>query len=632
MFVVFKIMRFLFFCLLCAAANCIAALPPAEKMLPADTLALLTVPDWSKAKTNFSHSALGQLWADPSMRTFKDKFWEKFNNDTLKPLEKELDFKFSNFTSIARGQFTIAVTQNGWDGRSDKSPGIIWLVDVKEKSSELKTNLAELRKKWTESGKKMRTDKIRNIEFTTVIVDQQELGKSLEKVVPGQKPPTPKEEAQPKKPVEWVIGQSDSLLIVSDAAKDVERVLALQSGASVPMLADQAAFAANAPMLRDAQYFVWVNVKPIMSTLARRPEQKPEGDSLLGTMPSMEKILNALGLSGVQTIGLNCIQKAEGSSVTVSINVPESSRKGLFNILAVNAKDASPSAFIPADAVKFNRWRIDLQKAWTAIETMLTEISPQYAGFSKLILDTAGKDKDPNFDFRKQLLANLGDDIIKYEKAPRTSSAEDYESPPAVTLVGAKNAEQLASSLKAITSIFPPTMVKYNEREFLGRRVYSITWPSQNANPSRPLHYAASGGYVAFSSDIAALEEFLRSGEGNTKSLREFAGLNEAAQKVGGSANGYFSFENKNETARAALEAAKKNPKAASGLFGMGQLSSIIGTSGDSKGLTDWFDFSLLPPYERVSKYFGFDVSAINVSPGGMTFKIFTPMPPELRK
>jgi hypothetical protein len=625
-------MKCLFLWPLLTAASVFAAVPPAEKLLPADTLAFFTVPDWSKAETNFSRSALGQLWADPSMKAFKEKFWTKFDNDRLKPLEKELDLKFSNFTAVAQGQFTIAVTQNGWDGRSDNDPGILWIIDSRDKSSQLKTNLAELRKKWTESGKKMRSEKIREVEFTTVIVDSQELGKSLERVVPGQKPPSAAEDAKPRKPTEWVIGQSGSLLIVGDAAKDVEKVLALQSGASVPALAEQAAFAANAPLLRDAQSFAWVNVKTIMSTLARRPEPKPENDSLMGAMPSIEKILSALGLNGAQTIGANLGQGNDGSTVNVSINVPENARKGLFNILAVNAKDASPPPFVPADAVKFSRWRIDLQQAWTTIENMLTEISPQYAGFSKLILDTAGKDKDPNFDFRKQLLANLGDDIIKYEKSPRTSSAEDYNSPPAVTLVGAKNADQLAASLKAITSIFPPNMVKYNEREFLGRRVYSFAMPTPADAAPRPLNYAASGGYVAFSTDAAALEEYLRSGEGNVKPLREFAGLNEAAQKVGGTANGYFSFENQNETARATFESGRRNPKAASDLFGTGQLSAVMGATGDNKGLSEWFDLSLLPPFERVSKCFGFNVSAINVSRSAIAFRIFTPVPAQLRK
>src|SRR4030095_9803797 len=115
--------------------------------------------------------------------------------------------------------------------------------------------------------------------------------------------------------------ESDSLLIVSDAAKDVERVLALQSGTSVPALADQAAFAANAPMLRDAQYFLWVNVKPIMTAFARKPEaERPEADSRLGAPPSPDKILKALGLDAVQTLAFNMVQAPDGSMATVSIN------------------------------------------------------------------------------------------------------------------------------------------------------------------------------------------------------------------------------------------------------------------------------------------------------------------------
>ena len=139
----------------------------------------------------------------------------------------------------------------------------------------------------------MRADKIRDVDFTTVIVDTDEFSKSLEKIVPGQKPSPSGDEPKAKKTVDWVIGQSGSLLIVSDAPKDVEKVLALQSGAAVPSLAEQAAFTANAPMARGAQTFAWVNVKPIMATLARRPETKAEGESLLGAPPSMERILNA---------------------------------------------------------------------------------------------------------------------------------------------------------------------------------------------------------------------------------------------------------------------------------------------------------------------------------------------------
>jgi hypothetical protein len=618
--------------ILLAALNTLAATPPAEKLLPADTLAFVTMPDWTRAQQSFSNSSVGRLWGDPAMRAFKEKFVQNFTTNMVRPLEKELEIRFSDFTSLAQGQFTLAVTPNGWDGKSDRQPGLLWIVDVGDKSSQLKTNLAELRRKWTERGKKMRTDRLRDVEFTTVIVDREDLGRPLQKIVPGQKPAAPSDDAA-KNTVEWLIGQSGSLLIVSDAAKDVEKVLALQSGSSVPVLADQAAFAANAIMLRDARLFVWINVNPIMATLARKPRpEQQDPENMMGPAPSFEKILNALGFAGVQTIAGNATESREGSLVNISITAPESARKGLLNILAVNPKDASPPPFVPADAVKFDRWRIDLQKAWATIENALVEISPSYAGFSKLILDTAGKDKDPNFDFRKQLLANLGDDIITYEKSPRTRTMADLQSPPTLTLLGAKNAEQLAASLQAVTSIFPPSMVKYNEREFLGRKVYSVTLPNA-ATKAGPLNYAASGGYVAFSSDVATLEEYLRSGEGNLRPLRDFPGLNDAVQHVGGTGNGYFSFKNQNETARAAFETAKKDSKAAEALFGGGPLTLLTGIAGDpGKGVSEWFDFSLLPPYDQVSKYFHFNVSAIEVAPQAINFKVFSPTPPQLRK
>jgi hypothetical protein len=371
-------------------------------------------------------------------------------------------------------------------------------------------------------------------------------------------------------------------------------------------------------------------MKSIMTTLAKRPAPRAEPDNLMGGAFSVEKILSAIGLGSVQTLACNFAQNRDGSLVHFALTVPENARRGLVSILALSPKDASPPPFVPADAVKFSRWRIDLQKGWSTVETMLTEISPAYAGFSKLILDTAGKDKDPNFDFRKQLLGNLGDDLITYQKAPRTRSAEDLDAPPAVTLVGAKNAEQLAASLKAVASIFPQNLVKYSEREFLGRKVYSFTLPNAGAGNARPLSYAASGGYVAFSSDPAALEEYLRSGAGGGRPLREFAGLNPALPRVGGTGNGYFSFENQKETMRASFEAAKTDPQVLSSLLGGGQLGSLLG--GDGKGMAGWFDASLLPPFDSIAKYFYFNVSGLEVAPDAITFKVFSPLPPDLRK
>jgi hypothetical protein len=46
----------------------------------------------------------------------------------------------------------------------------------------------------------------------------------------------------------------------------------------------------------------------------------------------------------------------------------------------------------------------------------------------------------------------------------------------------------------------------------------------------------------------------------------------------------------------------------------------------------DWLDVSLLPPYEKVAKYFYFTVSALSASVDGISLIVFAPTPPQLKK
>ena len=58
------------------------------------------------------------------------------------------------------------------------------------------------------------------------------------------------------------------------------------------------------------------------------------------------------------------------------------------------------------------------------------------AGLLQMMLSSAGKDKDPNFDLKKNLIGNLGDDFITYEKAPKSTKLEDLQKVPSLTLIG----------------------------------------------------------------------------------------------------------------------------------------------------------------------------------------------------
>jgi hypothetical protein len=275
----------------------------------------------------------------------------------------------------------------------------------------------------------------------------------------------------------------------------------------------------------------------------------------------------------------------------------------------------------------------------------VNDISPQWLNGINFLLETANtaaKQKDPGFDIKKNLIGNLGDDMISYERALKSGSAPDAQSPPAIFLLGSPNAEQLAAGLKNILVYLSQQVgTPPEEREFLGRKIYSMPMrpmglPGADPGKGGPttLHYAASRGYVAFSADVSMLETFLRTSESEGKALRETPGLSEAVQKVTTPGTSLFGYENNVETTRAWLDSVSKNsgqetnsaPSVASNL-----IPGSLGIAGAGQGFKDWLDFSLLPSFDKISKYFYFTVYAGSSTVDGWTLKAYAPTPPGLR-
>ena len=194
---------------------------------------------------------------------------------------------------------------------------------------------------------------------------------------------------------------------------------------------------------------------------------------------------------------------------------------------------------------------------------------------------------------------------------------------PSIFIFAAAHPEQAALAVKSVMGLgasqenTPPT------RDFLGRKIYAIPLRSAAATP-RSLYCTASGGYVAVSGTSSMVEDYLRSAESHVKSLREVDGLAEAAQHVGGTGNGLFGYDNQAAQMRAFFAALKSDPNS---LSGGGNL--LMGMWGGRLG--DWLDFSLLPDYDRVARYFYFTVYSGNTSADGLTFKFFSPRPPQLK-
>ncbi|HEX4645504.1 MAG TPA: hypothetical protein VH598_07830, partial [Verrucomicrobiae bacterium] len=547
---------------------------------------------------------------------------------------------------LPQGQLTLAIVPNGRPGK-DQGPGLLLLLDTKDKSSQLKTNLADLKKKWVDSGKTIRAEKIRDLEFSVVVLSKKD--DSLKKSTAVQPPGTPElpEEPDTKTPenkTEIYIGQADSLLIAGNSPKTIEKVLAALSGGAIKTLGEVPAFDSNqGPMFRNAAAYGWANARAWVEMFSHQSDGVKEIDPESNPFSfKPDKLIAALGLNGLKAVAVNFLSSGEGSEMNFFLGVPEANRQGLFKLLAGEAKEYSAPSFVPADAVKFQRWRLDGQKAWATLQKIVGDFSPQALNGINFFLSTAesaAKEKDPGFDLKKNVFGNLGDDMITYQKSPRGSSPADLNSPPSLFLIGSPNPEQLAGALKSLPlGMFLQGGGAITEREFLGHKILSMSLPAPpraGGAPSTPgtLSLAASGGYLAVTSDTGMLEEYLRSGQGQGKSLRESPGLGEAMQKVAGSGTSLFGYSNDGEGMRVTFESFKKNANGPGLLAALGPLTFPLGLDESKlKDALSGLDFSLLPAYDQVAKYFYFSVYAGNASAEGLNLKLYAPTPPQLKK
>lgn len=419
------------------------------------------------------------------------------------------------------------------------------------------------------------------------------------------------------------IGQYQSLLIAGTSVKVVASVAAHLAGGANPALKDNAEFAADRLSQFHDQplYYGWFNAKTFFGVISEAPFPQDNG----GFRVPWDKILFASGFNGLKSVSIAYRENHDGAQIEIFARAPGATRQGLLKILAAEPKDASPPPFVPADAVKFWRCRIDGAKSWTELRKAVTAVSPGALTTLDTIIQTANlnaQQQDPNFDIRQYLINNLGDDWISFQKAPPTQSLADLNSAPWLFLFAANNADQAALAIKTVAGMSsqdsPP-----QTRDFLGRKIYTISLPGgSGAGGPRSLYCAASSGYVAVTMDVSMMENYLRSDNGKTKPLSRKPGLADAAQRVGGMNNGLFGYQDQRELARELFVALKNDPT-------LNPLSSLPMRS-EANTLRDLMNFTLLPDYGQVSKYFNFTVYGGSATSDGLDIQFFSPRPPEL--
>ena len=574
------------------------AVPTLEALLPAETVLVMAAPDYASAKKHFKASASGLFWDSAEFKLFRKKLADGFEANVLAKIEEELAVDFEAFEEMASGPVALAVVAGQAAG---EEPALLLLLDAGLNSFILRRTLSQMERDWKKADRKVSATEIGGVDFTTV--------------------------SDPEGQGQVHIGRVDAQLIVGTAAGQIEGVLARLGGGGGGSLAGNPAFATDhGALLKGADFYLWANLGQVIPQLL---DNAPDGAEL-GI--DFGEVFGSLGLDGLGTFAITYSERPDGAHSDVFVGLPEAKRKGLFSLLETRRADASPPPFVPASVGAFTRWRVDMGAAWKNLEKLLLELSPDVANMVEFTVGLLGKDKDPNFDFKKSFLNNFGDDLILYQMPPKGKSLNDLGSGSMVALVKSPSPAELIKGIGAVPGILPPPLNEAAlEPRKLGKHtahsfgLMELPDPSTGELVASEVLFAVKDGYLAVSTDADVMQGLL---DGQAQPpLAKRDRLASAAAVVGGMDSGFFAYQNDRVMMLSMMDTLRANADQFEMIFSMIPMEGL-----DEVSLDDWLDFSLLPAGEKIAKYFDVTVYGAETDARGVTLKMFSPRPPNLKR
>ena len=601
-----------------------AELPPPERLAPAKASLVVTIPDWEAAADALRSTSLHRALQDPALRPLVERIKEDVARSFQGSLSEKDRKYFDEFLGLLKGQATFIFGDPRAMLQHPDVPPFTFVIGVKDQAAKL-ADFMERSLKDEERSHVVR-EKIADGELITLVP-----------VKAGQDERAATDEGK------MHLAIAGEMLVAGFDRGAVEDVLRRRAGGLGDALETDPVFQADkARFFRGAKGWAWLNVASVVKLALEQMEPaKPNPGNPFAMALDMRRLMTALGLTGWKSLSVALDYGARGGEADVFLNLPAGERKGLFKLLETEQKASAPPTFVPGDVAKYTRWRRDAQELIKLLEQTAAEAVPPFAGFISMMIDQAGKAKNPDFDFRRQFIGNLGNDLISLQWAPKAFTMNALSAPPTLFLIGSGNPGALLDALVTAQSAMGMPGMSAKEAEFLGQRVVSL--PSgveigPDGKPAGPkfVHVTTGRGYLVIGTDRERVEDFIRGGS-KADSLAETAGFRRAAEAAGGLGTGWLFYQNPVSTMKMMLQAVKSDPELVDKLIGANAALPSPSEPDEvpagpdraelKKQIADYV--RLLPDFDTLAKYMNFSIGTVSTEKGGILLRSFTPEPAE---
>jgi hypothetical protein len=625
-------------------------LPDTAKIIPPETVALLNIQDVNSLQLQFQKTNLCKLYKDPAMAAFFKAFnskWQKAMSES----QDEFSKMIADVNALPSGRLAVAILLNEQSKKSGE-PALLVLSQWNNINN-VKTAIDKAVKKTVENGAKQEKETVRGRQIITVTQPQKAAEKPASSKMnsnDSRMRPTPKNFASlPDEQSDLNEGLSKNYedrsqnnnaetentntisycfsgetLLVSEDKEILKFIIARIDGSAGQSLADSENYQSTMKAVGPVHDIdLYVSIEQIIKFFASQ-----EG----GQMNSQ---IAAYGLDNVAGVGISCgVGRVSGTPVIVKGLIKiNGAKKGIMKIIEPQNASLRLPRFIDTSAVSLSIYNISLKNAYDEFVKMMSTITPGFAAMINQPLvpgDETGKGK---VELKKDILDYLGPQLIVASsiKKPFVASSDSAKM---VTAIAVSDKTALEKSLAAVHSVLlAPGKPEY-KREVLGQTIYlsdagalPFLAPRRGARPmadvaqksepepeSAKFAFTITNTYLILGSEENVMQTVRLLNNKDSGSIMNvpwfvraksaLVGAFGAAGLSDGRTYGEYLWWNLKETGKR---------KAGASLFDPTQMAL--------SGLGGYFDFSLLPDFEKVKKYFGVSANYLTARPDGYYFE-----------
>ncbi len=421
-----------------------ATLPPTARLLPPETALLLNTENFTALKTHFEKTSIYKLYKDPAMAAFvksaKTKWQEKIrktNNDLIKAVFD------SGLLPQGKVAFALVLNKHAMDANE---PGSLFLAQWGQNIDAIKQSIDKTVAEAVSKGFGQKSENYQGVKITTLIAG-----------------PAPTQTSSSTYTLSYCF--LDDCLIGSSDLDCVKFVIAhIKSAASATLAQDIAYINSMGSVGTNRDVNVYVNIKQIIKTII--------ADDTTG---KAKTTIANLGLDNVMAFAASVNLADSGGTAFALQAVLKTSgaRKGICKMLEMASGIITVPRFVPASACSATFWNLDIKNVYTELASVVSSFSPMAAMFMYMPLVPPGPDGQVQLTL-KDIIDHLGSQIIITRAVNKPVTPTSQPTQETLVAVAVNNRDALTKSLSRLHSQVLAANKPDARRELLGHTIYLI--------------------------------------------------------------------------------------------------------------------------------------------------------------